>query len=164
MLSAESSVGRYPVEAVSMMRKIVLAAQDHEEATALPFQVPFAHPRTAAAIAGAIRQIMAIQDISAVVVFTTSGTTARLLAKNRPACPIVALTSDLRTVRRCGLYYGVVPRRIDAPASVDELLDAASRRVKDLQMARPGDHIIVLAGHTLDTQEGANGLIIERVE
>ena len=163
MLSAESSVGKYPIAAVQMMRATVLEAQDYQEELRRPFEVPFTKPRTAAAIASAIRQIMTIQDIAAVVVYTTSGTTARVLAKNRPTCPILALSAQSRTVQRCNLYYGVVPRQIEPPDSVDSLLNQAAQMAKDLGMAARGDRIIVLAGHTLDTEEGANGLIIERV-
>ncbi len=164
MLSAESAVGKYPIETVCMMRDTVLAAQDYQEEVRRPSIVPFTQPRTAAAIAGAIRQIMAIQQIAAVVVYTTSGTTARLIAKNRPSCPIIALSAEPGTVRRCSLYYGVVPRRIDQPQDVDQLLDVASAFSKDLGVAKRGDHILVLAGHTFGTLEGTNGLIIDRVD
>jgi pyruvate kinase len=164
MLSAESSIGKYPAQAVRMMRDVVVAAQDYLLKDKQPPRVPYSSPATAAAIAGAIRQVMKVQPISAIVLYTASGTTARLIAKNRPPCPILALSADERVVRRCRLYYGVDAVRIGRPEDFIQLLDLATVFCKQLNYANRGDDIILLAGQPLGTQDRTNGLVVETIE
>jgi len=162
MLSGESSIGAYPVETVGMMNDTLEAAQDYLEEHGRPVKTAIHDPITIAALAGAIRQITRVQDVAAVAVFTTGGMTARLISKNRPPCPILALASDTHVVRRCCLYYGVVPRLIERPDDARELIDVASALCKELGIATPGDNIIAISGHPIGSPD-TNGLIVERV-
>jgi pyruvate kinase len=164
MLSAESSIGQYPVQAVRLMRDVVVAVQDFLQDDGQPPRVPFSEPAVAAAIAGAIRHVMKMQKITAIVVYTASGTTARLIAKNRPPCPILALSAEKRVVRRCRLYYGVEAKRIGQPADITQLLDLATVFCKEMNIAARGDDIILIAGHPLGVQDRTNGLVVETLE
>jgi pyruvate kinase len=103
-------------------------------------------------------------DIAAVAMFTDTGTTARFISKNRPPCPLLALASDIETVRRCCLYYGVVPRLVEAPQHTSQLLELAKGHCRDLGLAQPGERIIVVAGHPIGVRDQTNGLIIEMVD
>jgi pyruvate kinase len=163
MLSGESSIGAYPVETVRMMNDTLEAAQDYLEEHGRPVKIAIRDPITIAALAGAIRQITRVQDVAAVAVFTNGGMTARLISKNRPPCPILALASDMHIVRRCCLYYGVVPRLIEQPQDARELIDVASALSKELGIAKSGDNIIVISGHPVGSPDRTNGLIVERV-
>jgi pyruvate kinase len=164
MLSAESSIGAYPIQAVCLMRDVVVAVQNFlEEDGQLP-GVPFSHPAKTASIAGAIRQVMNMQKISAIVVITASGTTARLIAKNRPPCPILALSTDKHVVRRCRLYYGVEARRIGHPDGLEQVMDLATVFCKEMGIAQRGDDVILIAGHPLGVKNHTNGMVIETLD
>jgi len=163
MLSGESAIGSYPVETVHMMNETLKAAQDYLEEHGRPVRIEVRDRLTVAALAGAIRQVAKVQQVAAVAVFTASGTTARLISKNRPPCPVLALASDEHIVRRCCLYFGVVPRLIECPSDSRELIGVAGAMCKELGLAKSGDNIIVVAGHPIGSPDRTNGLIIEQV-
>ncbi len=148
MLSGETAVGRYPVEAVRRMAAIA----DVTEERLYPFDRPaaVAAARTEndftpvlARLAGhAARDL----DPAAVVVFTRSGRTARLCSDERTRAPIVAFTTDEVVARRLALYFGVLPRVLRTPARPDRTLAAATRHLLASGLARKGDLVVVLAG------------------
>jgi pyruvate kinase len=163
MLSAESSIGRHPLESVCMMRDTLLLAEQYQDEQSPPSGFDFSEPVITAALAGAVRQIIQRQPIAAVVVLTASGRTARLIAKNRPPCPILALSSEMPIVRRCCLYYGTVPRQVGRLHDVDELIEVASALCKEAGLAQRGQYILILAGHPLGTSSVTDALLIEQV-
>ncbi|MFV2070536.1 MAG: pyruvate kinase alpha/beta domain-containing protein, partial [Pirellulales bacterium] len=116
-----------------------------------------------AALAAAVRKVMQMNDVAAIATFTVSGTTARLMAKNRPACPILALSSQPKVARQACLYYGVVPQLVEPPADVEPLLKQINSVAKDLQLAAAGDRIVVLTGHPVGAADGARALILVEV-
>ena len=116
-----------------------------------------------AALAGALREIMQMRPIAAIAVFTVSGTTARLIAKNRPACPVLALSANVGALRRCCLYRGVIPHAIETPQDTADAVRAASAACQQLGLAGPGQHVIVLAGHPFDVPGNTNGLVVMRI-
>ncbi len=164
MLSAESAIGQYPVAAVAAMRRTVMAADAFQDQYGPSVQLALHKASTTAALAGALREIMRLQPIAAIAVFTVSGTTARLIAKNRPACPIVALSSDHHTLRRCCLYHGVMPHCAETPQDTIGAVALAARVCTDLQVAKPGERIIILAGHPFDVPGNTNGLVVMTIE
>ena len=164
MLSAESAIGQYPVAAVSAMRRTVMAADDFQDRYRPQIQLSLQKASTTAALTGAIDEIMTMQSVAAVVVFTVSGTTAQLLAKNRPPCQIVALSSNEHALRRCCLYHGIQPRLAETPHDIRDAVVIATRVCRELALAQPGDKIIVLAGHPFDVPGNTNGLVIVTVE
>ena len=163
MLSAESSIGKYPVEAVDAMHRVVVAAEAFQDPRRDAETVTLSEPSTTAALATSVRQVMKMQQIAAIALFTASGTTARLLAKNRPACPILALSSQLGVTRRACLYYGVVPRVVELPESVETFLEQSESMAKALHLATSGDRVIVLAGHPIGATGGTKMLIVEEI-
>jgi pyruvate kinase len=118
---------------------------------------------TTAALAASIGEVMQRQKIAAIATFSAQGSSARLISKNRPRCPILALASQPAVARRACLYYGVVPRVIGFPTDVRPLLNEICAVAKQLQLASAGDRIIVLTGHPVGTAGGTRGLIVEEV-
>jgi pyruvate kinase len=164
MLSAESAIGQYPVAAVAAMRQTVMAADTYQDAYGAPAHLELHQASTTAALAGVLREIMHLQPVAAVVVFTVSGTTARLIAKNRPPCPIIALSANQATLRRCCLYHGVMPHLTETPRDTIGAVRQATRVCAELNIAQPGERIIVLAGHPFDVPGNTNGLVVVTME
>ena len=164
MLSAESSIGEYPVEAVDAMRRTVVAAEEFVDQYGGKETQKVGEHSTTAALAASVRQVMQMQDIAAIATFTASGTTARLMAKNRPKCPILALSSQPAIARRACLYYGVVPQVAEVPAGVEPLLKQVNAIAKDLQLVTAGDRIVVLTGHPVGAAGGTRALIVQDVD
>lgn len=164
MLSAESAIGKYPVQAVATMRETAMAADTFEDTDGEPPGLLLHEASTTAALAGALRAIMRLQPVAAVAVFTVSGTTPRLIAKNRPPCPIVALSANRATLRRCCLYHGVMPHRTDTPRNTLDAVQMAARACARLKVANSGERVIVLVGHPFDLPGNVNGLVVLTME
>jgi pyruvate kinase len=163
MLSGETAVGRYPVEAVAMMNAIGDALQADRAERDIPLRVHYASAATTAALAGAVKAIIEEEHIVAAAVFTASGTTARMLAKNRLPVPILGFSPSPATVRRMCLYYGVVPELAAAPEHTREVLDLAARCAVDRGLARPGDKLVVLSGRPIGIAGATNTLVVHTV-
>ena len=163
MLSGETAVGRHPVETVAMMDRIVRSMQAYHDRTAVALPVPHAATRTMEAIAGAVRAMQAAEEIAAVAVFTLTGTTARMLAKSRLTCPILAISPDASIVRRMCLYYGVDAFRADAPPHTRHVLDLAAKYALQRDLAKSGDKIIVVSGRPIGVPGNTNTLVVHTI-
>ena len=155
MLSGETASGRYPVEAVETMARIVAAAEQGQEQAPIPAQAPSPTPFPAAVCAAGAR---AAHETGArvVVAFTESGTTARLLSKERPPVPIVAYTPHDAVRRRMALYWGVLPRAMRTIPNTDELIRELERSLREEKLAGSGDRIVILLGAPAGTRGGTN--------
>ncbi|TSA04376.1 MAG: pyruvate kinase [Nitrospiraceae bacterium] len=162
MLSGETASGRYPVEAVETMARIVVAAEQGQEQAPVPAQAPSPAPFPAAVCAAGAR---AARETSAkvVVAFTESGTTARLLSKERPAVPIVAYTPHDAVRRRMALYWGVLPRAMRPIPNTDELIRELERSLREEKLAGSNDRIVILLGAPAGTRGGTNLMKLHRI-
>ena len=147
MLSAESAAGRYPLEAVRMMDRIIAEVErDPHYRTA----TDAAHPEPDATISDAIcfgcAQAAALLPVEAIVTYTMSGTTALRAARERPAAPILCLTPDLAIARRLALAWGVHAVQTPEAAQVAEIVDEAPGRPRPRGFAEPGELIAIAAG------------------
>jgi pyruvate kinase len=149
MLSGETAVGKYPVESVETMGRIIRSAG------AEMFRGPHLHTaaegdRTLSfsdAISRGAAELAEDLETAAIVAFTQSGSTARLTSKCRPRVPILAATPLPRTARRCTLYWGVHPVLLPAAGGdTDELMEAIQTHMRDHGLASPGDAVVVVAG------------------
>ncbi len=163
MLSGETAIGEYPVEAVAMMNAIGEALQADREERDEPMRVHYAPARTTAALAGAVQAIIDEEEIAAAAVFTATGTTARVLAKNRLPVPILAFSPSPAAVRRMCLYYGVVPVRASAPEHTRDVLALAAHSAAEQGLARSGDRIVVLSGRPIGRSGATNTLVVHTV-
>ena len=157
MLSEETAVGRYPVETVETMVRIVEAAEGggSGKITDVPVRFPVSFP-IAACAAGA--RAAPETGAKVIVVFTETGMTARLLSTERPGVPIIAYTPHEAVRRRMALYKGVVPRSMRRISNTDELIRELERSLRDEKFAQTGDRIVVLLGAKTGTS-GSTSLI-----
>ena len=144
MLSAETASGKYPVEAVQMMARIIEAAEAsiHEYPRPVP-QERLKVPETVAElVCHASREL----HMKLIAVFTHSGFTARLISRYRPLVPIVAFTPEGNTRRRMALLWGVTSRQISDIKKIDGLAAIAEERLLEERLVRQGDVIGIVAG------------------
>ena len=164
MLSAESAAGRYPLEAVRMMDRIIAEVErDPYYRTA----TDAAHPETAPTISDAIcfgmRSAAALLPVAAIVTHTTSGSTALRAARERPAAPILSLTPNMSIARRLALAWGVHAVRINETARVSEIVEYACATAAREGLAKPGEIIVIAAGLPTGLAGTTNLLRIERI-
>jgi pyruvate kinase len=148
MLSGETAVGSFPVQAVETMARIALYTEQHYGMRA-PARVS-GHQATlvARSLARVANTVAEELDCRLIVAFTESGTTARLLSSYRPKAPIAALTYNDETYRRLALCWGVTPLRTVYAPTTDEMVARGEELLKAKGLARPGDVVLMMAGHS----------------
>jgi pyruvate kinase len=149
MLSAETSIGEYPIEAVRAMSVIAEAAEQSPDLRQGDVQATTA----AAAVMHAAVQLTDELDAAAIVVPTATGGSARACSKYRPRHPILALTHDPLVAEQLTLEWGVYPVVADLAESLDELVDAALHLARDFAGLTTGDRVVLTNGQ----QPGAPG-------
>jgi len=164
MLSQETAVGDYPLESLRMMSKVALKAE-----SAIDYGVSVAEnvPRSGAGIADAIShatcQAARDLDVAAIITPTTSGSTARMVARYRPRAPIVAVSLRKETVRRLSLSWGVYPFEIPQVRDTDEMVERSIEIALREGFVRKGDRVVVTAGVPLNVPGTTNLLKVEEV-
>ncbi len=168
MLSAETSVGAYPVEAVMYMRSI---CQEAEQALAVHPEIvrPLVEDRatpeqlTTDAIAAAAAAIAAERRVQGIVSLTLSGETVRLISKRRPPTPILAVTQSLIVARSISLLWGTTGVLLERVGSTDETIEEIKQLLRRKGYFLPGDRIIVTIGRPLVARSRTNMLSIETI-
>lgn len=155
MLSAETAVGRFPVESVAMMARIALEAEASGRAAPMP-----SHIRNDYSQALAHAAVTMTRDLNfrAVCAFTQSGYTARLVSKERPSLPVLAFTNDPRVYSRIALYWGSTPLLLSFEGDTDTLIHRVQVELLARGLAAPGDAVIVLGGSPSTTKGATNFL------
>jgi pyruvate kinase len=153
MLSAETAAGKYPVEAVEMMAKIVMETESQlltvpHGAARIGADGPISHVQLS--IAETICESMAHAaedlDISAIAVFTETGTTARQISKYRPKSPIFGLSSVEAAIHRMTLLWGVHPIYCNKLATTEQMIDTAERLLEQGGHVKPREILGIVAG------------------
>jgi pyruvate kinase len=161
MLSAESASGQYPIEAVSMMNKVAVSVEnDVNYRGIIRAQATEPEATAADAISAATRQVAETLDLAAIVTYTSSGSTAVRAARERPNKPILALSPNLRTVRRLCVVWGVHTVETEDAVNLEDMVDRACVIAYQEGLARPGDRIAITAGIPLGTPGATNMLRI----
>ncbi len=164
MLSAETSIGRYPVQAVTFMARI---AQETEGK--LPYDRILMERgrqlehKTDELISYSACHTAYSLKAKAIVAFTQSGSTAGRVSKYRPRVPILAITPDCNVCRRLLLRWGVHPIRIPEQKSIDELFATGVRLAKEMRLAKAGDLIVITGGMPIGVAGSTNLLKVEQV-
>ncbi|TDC62723.1 pyruvate kinase, partial [Streptomyces hainanensis] len=147
MLSGETSVGRYPVETVRTMSRIVAAAEDVMLSGGLPPLTEGTKPRTqGGAVARAAAEIGDFLDAKLLVAFTQSGDTARRLARYRSPIPVVAFTPDPATHAQLTLTWGVETHLAPTVQTTDEMVAQMDERLLSIGRCRRGEIVVMTAG------------------
>jgi pyruvate kinase len=147
MLSQETAVGQYPVEAIAMMASIAERAEE-----TAPYrewnETRVARGDRDPAYTVAFMACRAARELhlAALVCPTLSGRSARLISAHRPTVPIFALSPGRETVRRCGLMWGVRAASLPRYEITEELIKASARRVVELGWVKPGERVGITAG------------------
>ena len=165
MLSAETAVGRYPVEAVAMIREISAIAEQEmvwRVDDAPSDAVERTHPVTDAIGKATVRVAREI-GAALIVTSTWSGYTARQIARERPQQPIVAFTPQESTLRRLALVWGVTPVLVPAHGSTDEMLETVGRLLRERGEAKPGDTVVVTGGIPTWSEGKTNFIKVHRI-
>jgi pyruvate kinase len=164
MLSAESAAGQYPTEAVAMMDRIAQEVErDPNYRTIIAAQRTDPEATGADAIADAARHIADTLDLAAVICWTSSGSTALRMARERPRSPIVALSPNVATGRRLAVVWGVHCVVTEDAHDLDDMVDRACRIAFREAFAKAGQRVIVVAGVPLGTPGATNMLRIAYV-
>lgn len=161
MLSAESALGEFPVEAVRMMASIAMVAEGSG------LRRPYA-PAPEASVAtdtvtDAVVRAAERSHAKAIVALTESGTTARMVARFRSDAPVVCFTPHETVARQLTLSYGCVTRVTGAFKSLDAVISDAREQVKQAGLAKKGDTIVIAAGMPFGKSGGTNLLLVQKV-
>lgn len=165
MLSEETSIGKYPVQAVKMMVKIAREVEGK-----LPYEQMLAErgrwleQKTDELISYSACHTAQSLEAAALVAFTQSGSTAGRVSKYRPKTPILAITPDAMVVGRLMLRWGVYPFQIAGVSSVDELFSTAARLCRGLGLAKRGGLIVITGGIPVGVAGSTNLLKVEKVQ
>ena len=154
MLSAETATGKYPVQAVRMMARIIEVAEG--SITEFPRPVPQEQLKVAETIAELVCHASRELRMKVIAVFSHSGFTARLVSRYRPLVPIVAFSPEAETRRRMALIWGVRPRYIADVRKIDGLADVAEKRLLEERLVRRGDVIGIVAGTPMGVRGTTN--------
>jgi pyruvate kinase len=159
MLSAESAAGKYPVEAVTTMNRIAEEVErDQLHQTILQAQRADPEATGADAIAAAARQIAETLDLAAIICWTSSGSTALRVARERPRPPIVAISPNVATARKLSVVWGVHCVVAEDARDQDDMVERACRLAFMVGFARAGQRVIIVAGVPLGTPGATNML------
>ena len=163
-LSAESAAGSYPVESVAMMQRIITTVQeDPEYWKTLAARRSPALSTTPDAISSAARQMAETLPASAIVAYTSSGSTALRIARERPHAPIIALTPGEDVSRRLVLLWGVHSVRTPDARDMSDMAEIALHQVRIDEFAKAGDRIVITAGLPVGSPGKTNLIRILRV-
>ena len=154
MLSAETASGKYPVESVSMMSRIIEEAES--SIGGFPRPAPQEKLKIAETVAEVVCHASRELHLRLIAVFTHSGFTARLVSRYRPLVPIVAFSPEAETRRRMALIWGVYPRNIPNVHKIDGLAAIAEKRLLEERLVRQGDVIGIVAGTPMGVRGTTN--------
>ena len=165
MLSAETAAGRFPVESVKMMNRIIERVErDTVWRSTMDANHPKPEPTSADAISAAARQVANTLSAAAIVTYTTSGSTTLRAARERPDVPIIGLTPNQATARRLAVVWGVHSIYTSDANDFEDMTSKAGQHVFYDGFANAGERIIITAGVPFGTPGATNLIRIARVE
>lgn len=146
MLSGESASGSYPIEAAETMSKIAKESEKHldYEYLNLRFKKPSIDDSTEA-ISYSACETSNVLAAKAIVAATKSGTTAKLISKYKPKCPIIAITPCDKTFRGLSLNFGVIPMLCEKFESAEDIINESKKVCKSSSIVNAGDTILIAA-------------------
>lgn len=158
MLSAETSTGRYPELAARMMARIAEETERWLRPQGFPEPLPPLTPSNAEIIADAAYHAARSAGVAAIIVFTTSGTSARLISRFRPPVPIYAFTPNESIARQLSVSFGVEPILAPDVKSTDQMLLQMEQMLINSGRLKPSDNVVFVAGQPIG-QTGSTNLI-----
>lgn len=164
MLSAETASGAYPQEAVAFMSRVARTVESSSEyRTRLNELRPLPTNLTADAIALAVDEVVESLGAKAIVTFTSTGSSARRIARTRPCVPILALTPNESVRNQLALVSDVYPMLAPDPQDTEDMVRLAIHSARETGLAQSGDRIVIAAGVPFGVRGTTNMLRVERL-
>jgi len=164
MLSAESAAGQFPVEAVMMMDKIGRSVEsDPVYSARVHFTETPAEATIADALSESAEKIVRILGAAAMACYTSSGSTARRIARERPPVPIMVMTASMKVARKLGLQWGVHAVHTRDVSSFEEMVGKAKRMALRHQLVGKGERMVIMAGVPFKTSGSTNVIHVVRL-
>lgn len=165
MLSAETAVGAYPTEAIRFLVRCATIAENSLDYEAI-LAAGVRHKRQTVtdAISYACCATAADLGAAAIITSTTSGSTARMVARHRPKTPIIAVSPSLESLRKLQLIRGVTTIFCECSSTMDEQIDTTTKVVRQAGLVQNGDLVIITAGMPIGTMGSTNMLKVRTVE
>jgi pyruvate kinase len=164
MLSAETAAGSYPLEAISIMDRIIRSAEQDEHCGLISVRANKGAGETDAdAITLAAKQVAEMLDAAAIVTFTATGSTTFRAARERPDVPILGLTPDIKTARRIMLVWGVHSVKTSYFDDFDDVVASAIDVAQKEGFAKVGQQLVITAGVPFGTPGATNVLRIVKL-
>lgn len=160
MLSGETSAGKYPVEAVEVMRRTIIEAETAVRPRNLPLRES---PTFAEIIADAANRAAQAAGAKAIVVFTATGSTARLISRYRSAVPLYAFSPNELVVRCLSVIFGAHPIQAPECSSTDEMVRLLDQKLAEHGGLKKGDPVVLVAGQPIGRPGSTNLLKLHRV-
>lgn len=165
MLSAETAAGEYPIEAVSIMDRITRKAESDPLYRSIMDAQKLPHEHTAPdAITGAVKEVARTAEAAAIVTYTSSGKTTLKTTRERPEVPVLCVTSNINTMRRCSLAYGVRATQLPELQSFAETVEHAVEAAVKTGLASKGQKLVITAGVPFGKSGTTNILRVIEIE
>jgi len=163
MLSAETAAGKYPIESVQMMDRIVREAEIHFLEWGAEQDVRGFEHSDAASMARAAQALANDKNVTAVACFTTQGQTAWLLSKIRPRVPIMAFTPDPVTFHRLAFFWGARPQLVPFSNTLEEMIDHVDQALMRTEVVQAGDQVVLVCGFPVGAIRPPNMALLHTV-
>ncbi|MCF0247475.1 MAG: pyruvate kinase [Synergistes sp.] len=163
MLSGETANGKYPVKTIETMRKIIISTEKNSK---IWNQAPVSLPETCEtgdAVSLAARVVSGEVSASAIVTITLSGSTAKMIAKYRPDCQIIAVTSSKSTMRRLALSWGIITLMNEFDPDWEVSVEKTLHKIEEEDLVKFGDNVVFTLGAPIYEPGGTNTLYVHRV-
>ena len=165
MLSEETAIGNYPNLAVRMLDRVAIEAETYigDKTWSTNPSSP-SDPDITGAISRAACKLAEEIGATAIVTATTSGSTARLIARHRPSTPVLGMTHSVAVARQLSLSWGVVPATTQETSDLAAIGKALLDELGSQELAKRGDHVVLAAGLPLGFSDSANVLRIQQLQ
>ncbi|MEI8365175.1 MAG: pyruvate kinase [Parachlamydiaceae bacterium] len=164
MLSGETAIGKYPLQVVQVMKSVVMEAeQDFDYRNFFDFHAKLVYHDVPSALTLAAVKTAYSSNAKAIFACTSSGTTARLLARLRPSIPILAMTSNERSYHQMVLNWGVTPILGGECHTLAEAFHMISEYALERHVVSNGDLVVVTAGYPFGIAGTTNTMLVESI-
>lgn len=171
MLSGETAIGKYPIQAVEMMGAIICQAEEHlfqwghwdgslGEAASDEISMGESTHDDALSMTRAARELAHDRNVAAIAVFTQTGRTAHLMAKARPMVPILAFTPEKTTYRQLPMLWGVIPHLVPFADTLEAMLREVEKGIVSSTPFHPGQQVVLISGFPVGAMRPPNIAIL----
>ncbi len=164
MLSGETAAGKYPVEAVRTMAAIAKRTEESLKYDVILKGKTIQEGSVTNAISMATCTTAMTLNASAIITFTSSGHTAKMVSRFRPECPIIATTQDDGVMRRLALCWGVYPVKTSNVGSIDDMIAKSIESSKAMSYVEDGDLVVITAGAPIGVKGTTNLIKVHTIQ